>query len=53
MTVMEVEKGEAKEDGYYKMETENGMFPVLQQLMPQMTQDAWKDLYENGGIALR
>merc|ERR1711962_1539410 len=23
-----------KEDGYYEMETEKGMFPVLQQLMP-------------------
>merc|ERR1712213_244468 len=38
-----------KEDGYYEMETEKGMFPVLQQLMPQMTEDAWKELIKTGG----
>merc|ERR1711971_1156130 len=30
-----------REDGYYEMESEKGMFPVIQQLMPQMTEDAW------------
>ena len=42
-----------KEDGYYEMETEKGMFPVLQQLMPQMTEDAWKELIKNGGVAMK
>jgi len=42
-----------KEDGYYELENEKGMFPVLQQLMPGMTEDAWKELYENGGIAMK
>merc|ERR1712180_291108 len=36
-----------------KMETEKGMFPVLQQLMPQMTEDAWKELIKNGGVAMK
>ena len=42
-----------KEDGYYEMESEKGMFPVLQQLMPQMTEDAWNELNKNGGVAMK
>ena len=42
-----------KEDGYYQLEKEKGMFPVMHELMPQMTGDAWKELYENGGIAMK
>merc|ERR1712130_375578 len=53
MGVTKMEMENPKEDGYYQMEKEKGMFPVLQQLMPQMTEDAWKELYENGGIAMK
>merc|ERR1712142_934661 len=42
-----------REDGYYEMESEKGMFPVLQQLMPQMTEDAWNELNKNGGVAMK
>merc|ERR1712212_139420 len=42
-----------REDGYYEMESEKGMFPVLQQLMPQMTEDAWNELQKNGGVAMK
>ena len=51
--VQESQPALKKEDGYYELENENGMFPVLQQLMPGMTEDAWKELYENGGIAMK
>merc|ERR1711962_1638122 len=65
MTVMENKDGSSlkaravfwkvspKEDCYYEMETEKGMFPVLQQLMPQMTEDAWKELIKNGGVTMK
>ena len=46
-------KVSAKEEGYFRMETESNMFPVLQQLMPQMTEGAWKEFYENDGIAMK
>ena len=49
----ETEMETPKEDGYYQMEKEQGMFPVMQELMPQMTEDAWKEHYENGGIAMK
>merc|ERR1711953_860927 len=42
-----------REDGYYELDNEKGMFPVLQQLMPQMTEDAWKELVKNGGVAMK
>jgi len=42
-----------REDGYYELESEKGMFPVLQQLMPQMTEDAWNELQKNGGVAMK
>ena len=42
-----------REDGYYELESEKGMFPVLQQLMPQMTEDAWNELQRNGGFAMK
>merc|ERR1719237_1458824 len=42
-----------REDGYYELESEKGMFPVLQQLMPQMTEDAWNELHRNGGVAMK
>ena len=42
-----------REDGYYEMESEKGMFPVLQQLMPQMTEDAWNELNRNGGVSMK
>merc|ERR1712212_385446 len=42
-----------REDGYYELESEKGMFPVVQQLMPQMTEDAWNELNKNGGVAMK
>merc|ERR1712193_29533 len=42
-----------REDGYYELESEKGMFPVLQQLMPQMTEDVWNELQKNGGVAMK
>merc|ERR1711962_437172 len=46
-------KGENESVMNIEMETEKGMFPVLQQLMPQMTEDAWKELIKNGGVAMK
>jgi len=40
-------------DGYYELESEKGMFPVIQQLMPQMTEDAWNELHRNGGFGMK
>merc|ERR1711963_927961 len=42
-----------REDGYYELESEKGMFPVVQQLMPQMTEDAWNELHRNGGFGMK